>query len=249
MFRDRCLRSRSRRSRCLRSRCLRSGSSIGSVGDRGGRSGGSGYRSCRSRRRLGFGSGCRFVLRLRRPCNLRIADGGGQFHESHFDEEAFVAGIAVTVFVIGRDVEPAKQEWKATGGRLLGETVAEGFAYLHEFMGGRVERDHQVAEMLAETGDEMLTFETFFDNLLIKEECVGKVAGTEIVDEAEIVVSIEHVEILVAELTGEVALGEADELVESGEGIAQTAFGLAGYDVECFFVVIDMLFLGDGFEV
>ena len=65
----------------------------------------------------------------------------------------------------------------------------------------------------------------------------------------EVVVRIQYVQVLYDFLVGDVSLREARRLVEDGKGVAHTAVGLLGDDVQCLLLVLYVLLFGNAFQM
>ena len=103
--------------------------------------------------------------------------------------------------------------------------------------------------MVAQSADEMLRFKAFADDVVEQEQNVGRVALQNVVDDFEIIVVIQHVEVLDDILVGDVFARETDHLVENGECVAQGAIGFLGDDVERFGFGGDAFARGDESEM
>ena len=86
--------------------------------------------------------------------------------------------------------------------------------------------------MLCQTVDEELRVEAVFTNILVDEQCLWNVTFQERLVETEIVVVVEHVEVLDCALIGDIALARSRHLVEDGERVAHCAISLLGNHVE-----------------
>ena len=64
------------------------------------------------------------------------------------------------------------------------------------------------------------------------------------VDDAEVVVGIEHVEVFEHLLIGDVPLAEARHLVENGEGVAHAPVGFLGDDAQRLLLIADAFLVG-----
>ena len=172
-----------------------------------------------------------------------------ELDERQLEQESFVATLAVmqVAFVGQVDglIEPGVGA--AVGHRAV--LLADAGADLEEHQGALVATDEQVTEVGGQAGDDVLAVEAFLQNLVEDEQRGADVAREHGVGEAEIVVVIEHVEVLDHGLVGHVAAGVADGLIEDGEGVAHAAVGFLGDDVEGLGLGLDALLLGHVLQV
>ena len=99
--------------------------------------------------------------------------------------------------------------------------------------------------MLCQSVDEELCIETVVTNLLEDEQCAGHIARQECLVEAEVVVVIEHIEVLDGALVGDIPLARGRHLVEYRERVAHGAVGLLCYDIECGTLGLDAAVVGN----
>ena len=168
-----------------------------------------------------------------------------QFYQRQFHQEAFVAaGAVVEVAGVGQ-LDGAVEEGDGATPGLLAVAVADGGAHLQQGQGGGVAADQKVAEVLGKAGDEVVAVEALVQHLVEKQEGVARLPGQQLVRQAEVVFIVQDVEVLYHALVGDAPAGEADHLVEDGQGVAHPAVGLEGNDVEGFRLGRDSLFGGD----
>lgn len=175
--------------------------------------------------------------------------GTDQFHQADFDEEVFVVSLAETEFKVGGGVEIAEQKRQPAQLGLLCVALAECVASIDELECLRVEADHEVAQVLAEAGEEVLSAKSFTDYFLIQQQRMAQVSLSDKVQQAEIVVGIKDVEVFQHPVSGEVTLREVDQLVKDGESVAQATFGLGGNNFEGALLIVDAFVVGHKLEV
>ena len=77
--------------------------------------------------------------------------------------------------------------------------------------------------MGGEACHEVAAVEAFLEHLAQQEQAVGHAAFEEMVHQPEVILLVQDVEVLADALVGQVASGEADHLVEDGEGVAHAS--------------------------
>ena len=90
----------------------------------------------------------------------------------------------------------------------------------------------------------MLGLKAFADDVVEDEQDVARVAVKDVVDDLEIIVVVEYVEVVDNVLVSDVLAREAHHLVEDGKGVAQSAIGFLGDDVQGFGFGADAFALG-----
>ena len=104
-------------------------------------------------------------------------------------------------------------------------------------------RHEHVAHMFGQTLDEESAVEAFVDDIVEQHHDVADLVFQTQVDNLEVILGVEHVQVLNHLFVCDVALAERGCLVEDGEGIAHTAIGLLGNNVEGLFLVGDTFLL------
>ena len=103
--------------------------------------------------------------------------------------------------------------------------------------------------MTRQATHEGLARESFFQNVVEKQEGTLVVASEDVLCDAKICVVVQHVERLGHLLECEVATAERHRLVEHRQRVPHTTVGLAGNQVERLVVELHTLLTGDMFEV
>ena len=113
----------------------------------------------------------------------------------------------------------------------------------------RVLGHQHVAHVFGQSLDEQSGVETLVDNLVEQHHDVGHLIINREVNHLEVVLGVEHVQVLDNLLVGDVALAERCGLVEDAECVAHAAVGLLGNDSQRLFLVLDALLLGHRLQV
>ena len=129
------------------------------------------------------------------------------------------------------------------------ESLALLVAHLEQGQRLRVLGHQHITHVAGETLDEQSTVEALVDDRVEQYHNVAHLIFYREVYDAEVVLRVEHVEILDDLLVGDVALTERGSLIEDGEGVAHTTVGLLGNDGECLFLVGDALLVGHVLQV
>ena len=103
--------------------------------------------------------------------------------------------------------------------------------------------------MRAQAADETLCVEALREDLVEGEHRAGIVALQEVVGQAEIVIVVEHVQVLDHLFVRNLAAAEGDRLVEQREGVAHRAVGFLRDDVHGVLAHRNALFLSDGLHI
>ena len=148
--------------------------------------------------------------------------------------QALVVGAAVIDVALVVDVQSSQQEWHLANGGLLNVALPQLFADFQQLHGGDILAHQEASQMIAQAADKVLWLKAFADDVVEQEQNVGRVALQHVLDDFEIIVVIQHVEVLDDILVGNVFARETDHLVENGECVAQGAIGFLGDDVERF---------------
>ena len=99
--------------------------------------------------------------------------------------------------------------------------------------------------MVAHAAHKMLWLKALTDDVVQDEEDVTRLAAQDMVDDLEIIVVIQHVQVVNDILISDVLSRKTHHLVEDGKGVAQGTVGFLGDDVECFRFSVDIFTLGD----
>ena len=103
--------------------------------------------------------------------------------------------------------------------------------------------------MVAHAGNEMLWLETFIDDIVDNQQDIAGIALQHIVHNTEIIVVVEHVEIVDNGFIGDVLSRETHHLVENRKSITQSSICLLGNDVQRLRLGVDAFHLGNMSEV
>ena len=103
--------------------------------------------------------------------------------------------------------------------------------------------------MLGESLNEQSAIEPLVDNRVEQYHDVAHIINNREVDDLEVVLGIEHVEVLNHFVVGDIALTERSGLVEDGERIAHTAVGLLCDNSQSLFFILDAFLLSDGLQM
>ena len=90
----------------------------------------------------------------------------------------------------------------------------------------------------------MLGLESFINNIVDHQQDIARVALQEVVHNPEVVVVVEHVEVLDDRLVGDVLARETHHLVEDRQGVTQGAVSFLGDDVQRLRFGVDTFTLG-----
>ena len=104
---------------------------------------------------------------------------------------------------------------------------------------------HEVAQVLRQTVDKEQRVEALVAYLLVDEQRLWHVASEERLVETEVVVIVEHVEVVDGILIGDVAIARSEHLVKDRQRVAHCAIGLLRYHIECRGVGSNALVLAD----
>ena len=103
--------------------------------------------------------------------------------------------------------------------------------------------------MLGQTLYEQPAIKSLVDDRIEQHHDFAHIISNREVDDAEVVLRIQHVEILDHFVVCNVSLTEGCGLVEDGEGVAHTTICLFGDDGQCLLLILDALFLSDGLQM
>lgn len=118
--------------------------------------------------------------------------------------------------------------------RLFDIALAQLVAHFEQLCCDWVFADEKTPQMGPQSGHEMVGLKAFVDNVVEEHQDVGGVALQNVVNDAEIVVVVEHIEVVDDILVSDGLTGETHHLVEDGKGIAQGSVGFLCDDVQGF---------------
>ena len=159
--------------------------------------------------------------------------------------QAFVIGGTVVDVALVVDFQGFGEEGKGTGLRLRQIALPQLLADLQELYRDRVLAHQKASQVVAHAADKMLRLKAFADNVIQDEQDVARVALQDVVDDLEIIVVVEHVQVVDDIFIGDVLPRETHHLVEDGERVAQGAIGFLGDDVQGLRLSVDAFALGD----
>ena len=86
--------------------------------------------------------------------------------------------------------------------------------------------------MVAHPTHKMLGFKAFADDVVEDEQDIARVTVEDMVDDLEIIVVVQHIQVVDHVFVGDVFARETDHLVEDGERITQGTIGLLRNDIQ-----------------
>ena len=107
--------------------------------------------------------------------------------------QPFVAGVAIVEVALVVDIQSLHQEGQGTTRRLLDIALAKLFADLQQLCCGGILAHQQASQMVAHASDEMLRLKALADNVVDNQQDIAGIALDYIVQDAKIIVIIEHV--------------------------------------------------------
>ena len=153
-----------------------------------------------------------------------------------------MALLVVEVASVGQ-LHGAEEELRRAFLGLLLVFGAHLFACVNQGCGLRVLCHQQVAQMTGQTGDEVLPLEALRENLVEREHALRYLAFHTVVSETEVIVVVEHVQVLDGALIGDVATTERSYLVEDAQCVAHASIGFLRNDVQCRILSRNAFFL------
>ena len=153
--------------------------------------------------------------------------------------QPLVVGRTIVDVALVVDFQGLDEERHLACLRLRDVALAQLVAYFKKLCRGGVFADEQTSHVRAHSSYEMVRLETFADDVVQHEQDVAGVALEDVVNGTEIIVVVEHVEVVDDVFVGDGLAGEADHLVEDGKGVAQGSVGLLGDDVQGLSFCID----------
>ena len=135
------------------------------------------------------------------------------------------------------------------------------FAHLQKRQRGSVSGNKQVAQMCGQTRYEIATLVSLLQHFVEQEQSGWYLAGHQVLYELEVILYVEHIEVLAYILIGEFSLGETNHLVKDGQGVTHATIGFLCYEAQSFRVgltafllchILQMLndvLIGDSLEI
>ena len=152
-----------------------------------------------------------------------------------------VAGVA--------QVHSHVEEARVEASRLLHVTLGNVVIHLEQTYGRWCACHHEVAQVLRQAVDKEERVKSIVAYFLVDEQCLWHVAGEEGLVETEVVVVVEHIEVVDGSLIGDVAIAGCKHLVENRERVAHGTVGLLCDDVEGGRLGGDALVLADALQL
>ena len=169
--------------------------------------------------------------------------------ECQLHQQPLVAALPVVdVAPVGYTQHLVEKLGGALGG-LRAEFLPLLVAHVEQGQRGGLLGHHHVAHMLGQAVHQVDAVETAAQDVVQQQHHVGHLVLQTQVDDAEVVVAVEHVQVLYHLVVGQVALAVAHRLVEDGERVAHAAVGLLGYHVQRLLVVGESLAVGHTFQM
>ena len=175
---------------------------------------------------LGLSRGC-----LLRPCGrrhnllhglrgrllgLRRDHYLAQLDQCEFHQQLLAAGIAVIQVTGVAQVQGTVIKRGCQFGALLAVALGDLVIHLQQFACLGRGGDHQVAQVLCQTVNKKLRVEALVADFLIDEQGLHHVTGQEGVHKPEVVVIVQHVQVVERALVGDMPLGRGGHLVKDG---------------------------------
>ncbi len=134
-------------------------------------------------------------------------------------------------------------------GGLFRIALGEVLAHLQQGEGARVLGHQQIAQVPRQSGHEQVTIEALLQDGVELHQGRCYITIGDAVRDAEVVVVVQHIEVLHHLLVGEACAAEAHQLIEDAERITQAAIGLLGDEVQGLRFGFDAFALGDAGQV
>ena len=173
----------------------------------------------------------------------------GNLYQRELYQQAFVTALTVVDVALVHQTERLIEE---TGLALLGLLLIALTLLVADFEQRQrlgILRHEHVTHMFGKTLDEQASVEAFVDDIVEQHHDIAHLIIIREVDDLEIVLGVEHIQILNHFLVGNVALTERGSLVEDGEGIAHTTVSLLGNHGKGLLLVGDTLLVGHMLQV
>ena len=210
----------------------------------------------RGRSRSGGCLHCRSYARLKRRqlkellvLYLFFLAESCDFHQTQLNQQTTVRCLSYLSVEFREDRDCSEEELRLANLGLGSVAFHECSGHLDELQRVVLTRHQQVAQVTIQTGHEGLTRETLREHLIEGHQRLGVVAREQQLGHAEVGVVVQHIEGLGYGAIVERRTAERYGLVEHREGIAHTAIGLLGNEVERLLVGLDTLLLGDVLEI
>ena len=155
-----------------------------------------------------------------------------QFDECQFDEELFVACLAIIEICLIAQVHGTVEEGRMQLCRTLSHLRTHSVRSVDKRQRRCVRSHRQVAQILGKTTYEKLRVETLVAHFLIDKQSGSHIAGDKSIDKPAVVAVVEDIEILDGRLVRDISPRACCNLVENRQGIAHGAVSLAGYHIE-----------------
>ena len=169
--------------------------------------------------------------------------------QCQFHQQALVGCGAVVDVTIVAQFQRGIKEARCTTCRLFGIARPYTLRHLEERERLRVAAHQQVAEVPRQTTDEMPRLETFAQHPVEREHHLRNIHGQDAVGYIEIVIIVQHIEVLNRLGVGDVAVRERSHLIEDRKRIAHTAVGFSRDDIERLLFIFYPLALRHVLEV
>ena len=151
--------------------------------------------------------------------------------EGQFHQQPLVLALLVIEVAVVRQLHGTEQELRVALLCLFLIFITYFLACLDQPNGLCVLADQQIAEVTRQSSDEVLSLETLRKDFVQRQHALRNLFFEEIVRQSEIVVVVEHVQVLDSLLIGDIAAAERCHLVEDAQCIAHTTICLLGNDV------------------
>ena len=168
-----------------------------------------------------------------------------QLDKRQLHHKLLVGGSAIVHVARVAQVEGAIVEFRVEFARLLDETLRHFVAHLEQALCGWGESHQHIANVLRQAIDEEERVEATVANLFVDKQSLGNIAGAERLHQAEVVVVVEHIEVVDGTLVGDIAKRGGRHLVEDGERVAHGTVGFLCNHIEGGRLGGDALLRGD----
>ena len=159
-----------------------------------------------------------------------------------------VGGPVVDVALVA-DFQGLDEERHGAGLRLCNIALTQLLADLQKLHRDGILAHQKASQMVAHTVDKMLGLKAFADDVIEDQQDVARVAVQDVVNDLEVIVVVQHIQVVDDVLVGDVLARETDHLVEDGERVAQGTVGFLGDDVQGFGFGCNTFTLGDKSQV
>ena len=155
-----------------------------------------------------------------------------QLDKRQLHHKLLVGGSAVVYVASVAKVEGAIVEFRVELARLFDESLRHLVAHLEQALCGWGESHQHIANVLRQAIYEEERVEASVADFLIYEQSLGNIAGAERLHQAEVVVVVEHIEVVDGTLVGDIAKRGGRHLVEDGERVAHGTVGFLCNHIE-----------------